>query len=91
MSDETRRKISRSVKARYANDPEYAASVAATASQRGKTTQARTSPTEWKQLHQENAELIASVRALTEETKALKSEVEDLRNYIMWDSTGGGR
>lgn len=73
------RKVSEGLKARYREDPAYREKARA-AGAKGAATRAKKA-----------ADRDSKVDVLLDEVRALKSEVEDLRNYIMWNSVGGDR
>ena len=78
-SEEHRRKISESLKARYEQNPELREQ-ARTAGAKSSAVRARNNI----RRRETNEELL-------EEIRGLRSEIEDLRNYLLWGSIGGGR
>ncbi|MEX5276833.1 hypothetical protein [Kocuria sp. CPCC 205261] len=77
--DERNRRVSEGLKARYREDPAYREKARA-AGAKGAATRAKKA-----------ADRESKIDVLLDEVRALKSEVEDLRNYLLWDSTGGDR
>ena len=78
-SEEHRRKISESLKARYERDPGMREQVRMAGA---KSSAARA---------RNNIRRRETNEELLEEIRGLRSEIEDLRSYLLWDSAGGGR